>query len=70
MMRLTAQDLYDDGIVEEIIPEPLGGAQRGRQALFAGWIPPLQAHLAKLCRKMSGKALADQRYKNIAASEK
>ena len=62
MMRLTAQDLYDDGIVEEIIPEPLGGAQRGRQALFARMDTAIQAHLAKLCR-MSGKALADQRYK-------
>ena len=27
-MKLTAQDLYKDGIVEEIIPEPVGGAQR------------------------------------------
>ena len=52
----------DDGIVEEIIPEPLGGAQRGRQALFARMDTAIQAHLAKLCR-MSGKALADQRYK-------
>ena len=62
MMRLTAQDLYDDGIVEEIIPEPLGGAQRGRQALFTRMDTAIQAHLAKLCR-MNGKALADQRYK-------
>ena len=35
MMKLTAQDLYTDGIVEEIIAEPLGGAQRGRQLLFS-----------------------------------
>lgn len=34
MMKLTAQDLYTDGIVEEIIAEPLGGAQRGRPAAF------------------------------------
>lgn len=62
MMKLTAQDLYTDGIVEEIIPEPLGGAQRGRQALFTKMDTAIAAHLAKLCR-MSGKALADQRYK-------
>ena len=62
MMKLTAQDLYTDGIVEEIIPEPLGGAQRGRQLLFSRLDTAIAAHLAALC-KMSGKALADQRYK-------
>ena len=62
MMKLTAQDLYTDGIVEEIIAEPLGGAQRGRQLLFSRLDTAIAAHLAALC-KMSGKALADQRYK-------
>ena len=70
MMKLTAQDLYTDGIVEEIIAEPLGGAQRGRQLLFSRLDTAIAAHLAALC-KMSGKALADQRYKkNTAVSEK
>ena len=62
MMKLTAQDLYADGIVEEVIPEPLGGAQRGRQLLFSRLDTAIAVHLAALC-KMSGKALADQRYK-------
>ena len=62
MMKLTAQDLYADGIVEEIIPEPLGGAQRERQLLFSRLDTAIAVHLAALC-KMSGKALADQRYK-------
>ena len=35
MYKRQAQDLYTDGIVEEIIAEPLGGAQRGRQLLFS-----------------------------------
>ena len=34
MMKLTAQDLYRGGIVEQVIPEPVGGAQRGHAALF------------------------------------
>ena len=34
-MKLTAQDLYRDGIVEEIIPEPVGGAQLRHAALYA-----------------------------------
>ena len=56
MMKLTAQDLYTDGIVEEIIAEPLGGAQRGRQLLFSRLDTAIAAHLAALC-KMSGRAL-------------
>lgn len=62
IMKLTAQDLLADGIVEEVIPEPLGGAQRDHQALFAAVDGALERHLTQLC-KMSGKALADQRYK-------
>ena len=62
IMKLTAQDLLEDGIVEEVIPEPLGGAQRDHQALFVAVDAALERHLTQLC-KMSGKALADQRYK-------
>ena len=62
IMKLTAQDLLEDGIVEEVIPEPLGGAQRDHEALFAAVDAALERHLTQLC-KMSGKALADQRYK-------
>ena len=62
IMKLTAQDLYKDGIVEEIIPEPVGGAQRGHAALFATLAEALRANLRELCL-MSGRALADQRYK-------
>ena len=62
MMKLTAQDLYRDGIVEEVIPEPLGGAQRGHAALFEHLDTALRNHLRELCR-MNGRQLADQRYK-------
>ena len=55
---------YKDGIVEEIIPEPVGGAQRSHAALFAAMDTALKNHLTALC-KMSGKALADQRYKKF-----
>ena len=62
LMKLTAQDLYRDGIVEEIIPEPVGGAQRSHAALYAALDTALKNHLRTLC-KMNGKALAEQRYK-------
>ena len=39
MMKLTAQDLYRGGIVEEVIPEPVGGAQRCHAACLSAWMP-------------------------------
>ena len=45
IMKLTAQDLLEDGIVEEVIPEPLGGAQRDHEALFAAVDAALERHL-------------------------
>ena len=62
IMKLTAQDLYNDGIVEEVIPEPVGGAQRSHAATYAAIDAALQKHLRAL-GKLNGKALADQRYK-------
>ena len=62
VMKLTAQDLYEGEIIDEIIPEPLGGAQRAPEALFAKLDERLQAQLAPL-RRMSGSALVAQRYK-------
>ena len=64
VMKLTASDLYQKGIIEQVIPEPLGGAQRSHAALFAAMDTALKNHLTALC-KMSGKALADQRYKKF-----
>lgn len=34
-LRITAQDLKKLGVIDEIIPEPLGGAHRGREAVFS-----------------------------------
>ena len=62
IMKLTAHDLQQDGIVEEVIPEPLGGAQRDHKALFTALDAALERHLTQLC-KLNGKALAEQRYK-------
>ena len=55
VMKLTAQDLADAGIVDEVIPEPLGGAQRAHQALFQSIDLELRRQLAALDR-MGGKA--------------
>ncbi len=62
IMKLTAHDLYADGIVDEVVPEPLGGAQRDHKQLFAALDAALERQMTQLC-KLNGKALAEQRYK-------
>ncbi len=50
-MRLTAQDLLKLGVIDRIIPEPLGGAQRNRKAAMAvvgGAIEEMLADLSGL----------------------
>lgn len=61
VMKLTAQDLYEFGVIEEIIPEPLGGAQANREELFESVDASLKKALSELTR-MSGHALAQDRY--------
>jgi len=34
-LKLTAQDLQSLGVVDQIVPEPLGGAHRSRETMFA-----------------------------------
>ena len=55
---------FRDGSPHRIIPSLLLGAQRSHAALFAAMDTALKNHLTALC-KMSGKALADQRYKKF-----
>lgn len=64
LMRLTAQDLYSAGIVDEIIPEPLGGAQLEPKALFTCVDVALEKNLSAL-RRQSRTALAAGRYKKF-----
>ncbi|MFI3168716.1 MAG: acetyl-CoA carboxylase carboxyltransferase subunit alpha [Faecalibacterium sp.] len=64
MMKLTAQDLAEYQIVEEIIPEPSGGAQLDPARLFACLDTALERHLASLSR-MSNHALVAQRYQKF-----
>lgn len=64
LMRLTAQDLYQAGIVDEIIPEPLGGAQLDKKALFSCVDIALEKNLSAL-RRQTRAALASGRYKKF-----
>ena len=69
-MRLTAQDLQELGVIDRIIPEPKGGAQRGRDAAIAAVGQALEAELKALSKRAKGDALMQERrqkFLNIGA---
>jgi acetyl-CoA carboxylase carboxyl transferase subunit alpha len=59
-MRLTAQDLHELGVVDQIIPEPLGGAHRAPNDAIAAVGDALEQALAPLL-VLSGAELRHRR---------
>ena len=64
VMKLTAQDLLNYKVIDEIVPEPRGGAQLDHKALFDALDGILERNLSQLSRQ-SGSALAAARYKKF-----
>lgn len=60
-LRLTAQDLKKLGIIDTIIDEPRGGAQRDRQGTIAAVGKAIEAELKTLMGRMDGDALKKER---------
>jgi acetyl-CoA carboxylase carboxyl transferase subunit alpha len=60
-LKYTAPDCLRLKVVDEIIPEPLGGAHRGREAIMESVRSTLERHLAELC-ELSPDALRQDRY--------
>lgn len=68
-LKLTPQDLDRLGIVDEIVPEPIGGAHRDPNAAIQNLRDALGRHLEELC-ELSLSDLLDKRflkYRNIGA---
>ena len=63
-MKITAQDLKKFGIIDEIVPEPVGGAHSDPQAAAELLAPHLDRAL-KDVQKLKGAALMDERYKKF-----
>ena len=63
-MKITAQDLKAVGLVDEVIPEPPGGAHVSHEALFKSVDVVLSAQLEEL-RGLDSEALADGRYRKF-----
>jgi acetyl-CoA carboxylase carboxyl transferase subunit alpha len=63
-MRITSEKLLEQGLVDEVIPEPLGGAHRDPQKMAEGIRARLAHHLADLVDQDPDELLA-RRYKRI-----
>jgi acetyl-CoA carboxylase carboxyl transferase subunit alpha len=60
-LRLTSEDLFEFGIIDEIVPEPMGGAQRDPARVIAAVLDADKRALDGLM-KLTPDALLDRRY--------
>ncbi|MFN2460569.1 MAG: acetyl-CoA carboxylase carboxyltransferase subunit alpha [Candidatus Velthaea sp.] len=60
-LRLTSEDLVRFGIVDEVVPEPLGGAHRDAPGVIARLFDAVETALVRLANE-PGDRLLDQRY--------
>lgn len=69
-LRLTAQDLKKLAVIDRIIPEPLGGAQRDRGAMIKGVGAALNAMLGELDGKDAASLKQERRQKFLSMGAK
>ena len=62
-LRLTAQDLLKLGVIDRVVPEPLGGAQRAPLEAIAETGRAIAAMLSQLDGKTAEQLRADRRAK-------
>jgi acetyl-CoA carboxylase carboxyl transferase subunit alpha len=69
-LRLTAQDLHKLGVIDQIIPEPLGGAQRDREAAIAAVGKAIEAMLTPMKKKKPEVIVKERRKKFLDMGSK
>ncbi len=69
-LRLTAQDLQKLGVIDRIIKEPVGGAQRGRGDTVAAVGKAIEAMLAEMAGKKRAEIIKDRRQKFLEMGSK
>ena len=69
-LRLTAQDLQKLGVIDRIVKEPLGGAQRGRKETIEAVGKAIEAMLKDLSSKKPDTLIKDRRQKFIDMGSK
>src|SRR6266849_6495296 len=65
-LKLTAQDQLALGVIDEIIPEPLGGAHADPEAAAQALASPLQRHLRELMKLRTAKLLKRREEKYLS----
>lgn len=69
-LRLTAQDLKQLGVIDDVIAEPLGGAHRDPQKIFAAVRDAVDLHLKELMTRNPAALKAERRQKFLAMGGK
>jgi len=69
-LRLTAGDLEKLGVVDRVIPEPLGGAHRDSETTINSVGKAIAAMLKELSSKKGDKLVADRRKKFLDMGSK
>ena len=69
-LRLTAQDLLKLGVIDRIITEPVGGAQRNRKAAIADVGRALEAILKDLTKQKPDALVKERRQKYLDMGSK
>ena len=69
-LRLTAQDLHKLGVIDQIIPEPMGGAHRDMPATFDAVKTALTEMLGALKNQKPSALVADRRRKFLSMGSK
>ncbi|RVV96995.1 acetyl-CoA carboxylase carboxyltransferase subunit alpha [Mesobaculum littorinae] len=69
-LRLTAQDLLKLGVIDKIVPEPVGGAQRDAKAAITAVGEAIDTMLKELGRKKPDALIKDRRQKFLGMGAK
>ncbi|WP_050521855.1 acetyl-CoA carboxylase carboxyltransferase subunit alpha [Pseudorhodobacter wandonensis] len=69
-LRLTAQDLQKLGVIDRIVSEPLGGAQRGKRETIAAVGKAIETMLAEMADMKPDALIKDRRQKFINMGSK
>ena len=69
-LRLTAQDLQKLAVIDRIVTEPMGGAQRGRKETIAAVGKAIEAMLKELSGKKPDALIKDRREKFLTMGTK
>jgi acetyl-CoA carboxylase carboxyl transferase subunit alpha len=69
-LRLTAQDLLKLAVIDQIVKEPLGGAQRGRSEAIAAVGKAIESNLKELTGRKPSEIIRDRREKFLEMGAK